>query len=191
MLWELSSKASPPSTFSSSRSSRFPTGLHARWGLYTSSRWRSLALDFFSVIFRSEICSTMDLERGRADCSTSWLTEGMRQHQGWDVSETPRVSVWEAYVMCFYTGITILVHPHAYDATGTDERFVFTILLLIGGFMWTQVISRSTAIASSLNAHQLAHQQTMDDLNNIADRRVDSGGQGITSSRGPINSSAG
>ena len=39
--------------------------------------------------------------------------------------------------------------------------------------MWTQVISRSTAIASSLNAHQLAHQQTMDDLNNIADRSLD------------------
>eukprot|EP00438_Fugacium_kawagutii_P002461 Skav235889 [mRNA] locus=scaffold5594:104845:106870:+ [translate_table: standard] len=80
--------------------------------------------------------------------------------------------------MAFYTGITILVHPHAYDATGTGnwalrsarERLLFTILLLIGGFMWTQVISRSTAVASSLNAHALAHQQTMDDLNNIAER---------------------
>ena len=50
---------------------------------------------------------------------------------------------------------------------------LFTILLLIGGFMWMQVISRSTAIASSLNAHQLAHQQTMDDLNNIANRSLD------------------
>ena len=50
---------------------------------------------------------------------------------------------------------------------------LFTMLLLIGGFMWTQVISRSTAIASSLNAHQLAHQQTMDDLNNIASRSLD------------------
>ena len=58
--------------------------------------------------------------------------------------------------------------------TSLGERLLFTILLLIGGFMWTQVISRSTAIASSLNAHQLAHQQTMDDLNNIAERQLGS-----------------
>lgn len=124
------------------------------------------------VELRGEICSTMDLERDRTDCSTSWLTEGMRMYESWDPEESPTISVWEAYIMSFYTGITILVHPHAYAATGTEERFVLTILLLIGGFMWTQVISRSTAIASSLNAHQLAHQQTMDDLNNIADRQA-------------------
>ena len=44
------------------------------------------------------------------------------------------------YVMSFYTGITILVHPHAYTATTTGERIMFTILLLLGGFMWTQAI---------------------------------------------------
>lgn len=157
----------------------------AEFGL--SYRKMTLYLLFFSVLAVShwlactlgiihkfqiehEICSRLDLEEGRSDCSTSWLTEGVRYHADWGDSENPTVDIFEAYVIAFYTGITILVHPHAYEATGTGERLLFTILLLIGGFMWTQVISRSTAIASSLNAHQLAHQQTMDDLNNIADR---------------------
>lgn len=157
----------------------------AEFGL--SYRKMTLYLLFFSVLAVShwlactlgivhkfaiehEICSRLDLEEGRTDCSTSWLTEGMRYHADWGDSENPTVDIFEAYIMAFYTGITILVHPHAHEATGTGERLLFTILLLIGGFMWTQVISRSTAIASSLNAHQLAHQQTMDDLNNIANR---------------------
>eukprot|EP00435_Cladocopium_sp_Y103_P005534 s387_g1.t2 len=141
----------------------------AEFGL--SYRKMTLYLLFFSVLAVShwlactlgivhkfeieyEICSRLDLEEGRTDCSTSWLTEGMRYHADWGDSENPTVNIFEAYIMAFYTG----------------ERLLFTILLLIGGFMWTQVISRSTAIASSLNAHQLAHQQTMDDLNNIANR---------------------
>ena len=39
--------------------------------------------------------------------------------------ENPSVDIFEAYVMAFYTGITILVHPHAYDATGTGHLLQF------------------------------------------------------------------
>lgn len=137
------------------------------------SHWLACTLGVIHKFqIEGEICSNSDMYAGRPDCSTSWMTEAFRHHANaeWDDSETPQIDVFDAYVMAFYTGITILVHPHAYDAINTAERLLFTILLLIGGFMWTQVISRSTAIASSLNAHQLAHQQTMDDLNNIADR---------------------
>lgn len=135
------------------------------------SHWLACTLGIMHKFqIEGDICSALDLDEGRIDCSTSWLTEGMRLYEDWDAAETPKVDIFQAYVMAFYTGITILVHPHAYNATNTGERLMFTILLLIGGFMWTQVISRSTAIASSLNAHQLAHQQTMDDLNSIADR---------------------
>eukprot|EP00439_Symbiodinium_sp_Y106_P014783 s1126_g2.t1 len=123
------------------------------------SHWIACTLGIIHKFqIESEICSTDDLEIG------------LRLYEGWRQDERPSITVYNAYIMSFYTGITILVHPHAYSATGTGERIFFTILLLIGGFMWTQVISRSTAIASSLNAHQLAHQQTMDDLNMIANR---------------------
>mmetsp|Transcript_64663 Transcript_64663/g.151579 ORF Transcript_64663/g.151579 Transcript_64663/m.151579 type:complete len:738 (-) Transcript_64663:62-2275(-) len=135
------------------------------------SHWIACTLGIIHKFqIESEICSTDDLEIGSEDCSITWLTEGLRLYEGWRQDERPSITVYNAYIMSFYTGITILVHPHAYSATGTGERIFFTILLLIGGFMWTQVISRSTAIASSLNAHQLAHQQTMDDLNMIANR---------------------
>ncbi|CAJ1449393.1 unnamed protein product, partial [Effrenium voratum] len=136
------------------------------------SHWLACTLGIIHKFqMEGEVCSALDLDADlQGGCSTSWLTEGLRPYGGWDWAETPQIEVFDAYVMAFYTGITILVHPHAYDATGTGERLFFTLLLLIGGFMWTQVISRSTAIASSLNAHQLAHQQTMDDLNTIADR---------------------
>ena len=44
---------------------------------------------FVSVVWslRHEICSRLDLEEGRTDCSTSWLTEGMRYHADWGDSE--------------------------------------------------------------------------------------------------------
>lgn len=46
-------------------------------------------LVFVSVVWslRHEICSRLDLEEGRTDCSTSWLTEGMRYHADWGDSE--------------------------------------------------------------------------------------------------------
>merc|ERR1719379_1155842 len=61
--------------------------------------------------------------------------------------------------------MSILVHPHAYAPTSPGETLIFTCLLLIGGCVWSQVISRSTAIITSLNREQLSYQQTMDDVN--------------------------
>ena len=58
-------------------------------GTTWSSTWKSSRSYFVSVVWslRHEICSRLDLEEGRTDCSTSWLTEGMRYHADWGDSE--------------------------------------------------------------------------------------------------------
>eukprot|EP00913_Durusdinium_trenchii_P031038 g29068.t1 len=159
--------------------------IETRYGPRWEYRKRLIALRYLKGWFTIDLASTLPLDFLSPGSGLGLLRtirmlrllKLLRLARGWrlfrsreSTEETPQIDVFDAYVMAFYTGITILVHPHAYDAINTAERLLFTILLLIGGFMWTQVISRSTAIASSLNAHQLAHQQTMDDLNNIADR---------------------
>lgn len=75
----------------------------------------------------------------------------------------------KVYWLALHTAVTIVVHPHVHGTTGAEENVAFSILLLIGGYIWTRVISRSTAIATSLDRHNIYHQQTMDDLNVIGD----------------------
>merc|ERR1712232_539020 len=41
--------------------------------------------------------------------------------------------------------------------------------VFLGGFIWTRVISRSTAVQTSLDRHSIHYRQTMDDLNFTAD----------------------
>lgn len=74
----------------------------------------------------------------------------------------------DAYLVALHTSLSIVVHPHSNKPTNLMERVVFCILMLLGGFLWTQIISRSTAICTSLDRHNIQHQQTMDDINEIS-----------------------
>lgn len=94
-------------------------------------------------------------------CGVSWLTKA----QGSAGQHEP--PVLGSYMFGSHASMSILVHPHTYSPTSLGERLVFFVLMLCGGFVWTQVISRSTAIFTSLSVHENAYTSTLDDLNDI------------------------
>merc|ERR1719316_1023663 len=97
------------------------------------------------------------------ECADTWLTTA---HDGWQNGGGR--SIFSSYVFALHASMSILVHPHTYNPTGPGETMVFSAMLLLGGFIWTQVISRSTALFTSLDGHNIHYQQTMDDLNSLS-----------------------
>lgn len=99
-------------------------------------------------------------------CVVTWLTVA---HKWYDEDEirSPFVEL-NAYLISLHASMSILVHPHSYAPTSIVERLVFSLLMLFGGYIWTQVISRSTAMVTSLDAHNIAFASLMDDVNLIS-----------------------
>eukprot|EP00746_Dinoflagellata_sp_MGD_P129535 gnl/MRDRNA2_/MRDRNA2_63682_c0_seq2.p1 gnl/MRDRNA2_/MRDRNA2_63682_c0~~gnl/MRDRNA2_/MRDRNA2_63682_c0_seq2.p1 ORF type:complete len:538 (-),score=74.61 gnl/MRDRNA2_/MRDRNA2_63682_c0_seq2:38-1552(-) len=79
---------------------------------------------------------------------------------GWQIS---------LYVMALHNAVTILVHPHSCAPTNVGESVGFILLTFLGGFIWTDVISRSTSITASLNRHNIGYHETIDDLHIICE----------------------
>lgn len=104
------------------------------------------------------------LERLQPDGGVNWMSEARASLQ---MDQAPQ-TFWDSYLIAVHTSMTLLIHPHSYKPTGSGELVAFSCLLLLGGFIWTQVISRTTAICTSLNQHQNSYQTTMDDLNQIS-----------------------
>lgn len=100
-------------------------------------------------------------------CMVTWLTVVKLYDVAPDA--TSNMSVATAYLISLHCSMSILVHPHAYGPTNNTERCTYIGLMMLGGFIWTQVISRSTAIFTSLERHNIAYHQTMDDLNMLSD----------------------
>merc|ERR1719316_166696 len=73
------------------------------------------------------------------------------------------------YLVALHVAASIIVHPISAQPTSSSERLIFLALLFWGGFIWTQIISRSTSIATSMDRHNIFYKQTMDDLNIISD----------------------
>lgn len=128
-----------------------------------ASHWMSCALGLMSHL-QGTPCRD-GLPQG---CIETWKSNALEmQVTGADASW--RTPPGEAYLLSLYTAITIIVHPHAFLPTGPEENLLFVIVMLLGGFVWTRVISRSTAISTSLDRHKIHFKQTMDDVNAIAD----------------------
>ena len=64
------------------------------------------------------------------------------------------------------------VHPHALEPKNDGERLPFVFLIFLGGFMWTRVISRTTALMTSMDRHTIFYHQTMDDLIGLSQKIV-------------------
>merc|ERR1712187_960193 len=79
------------------------------------------------------------------------------------------VTAMRTYLVALHVTSTILVHPHNASPTSDGERLCFIIFVFLGGFVWTRVISRSTAVQPSLDRHNIHYRQTMDDLNMSAE----------------------
>lgn len=125
------------------------------------SHWIACTLGITSRMQSGEDCTSI----GAEGCVTTWLSTA---YYNSDVGQY--VPPFPGYILALHSAMSILVHPHTYVATGTGERLVFICLMMVGGFIWTQVISRSTAICTSLNQHNIAYQQAMDDLNMLSAR---------------------
>lgn len=94
------------------------------------------------------------------NCSVTWMT-------GIQAKDEQQTQLVEKYFLALHTAITVVVHPHDASTLCTPEVFVFMILTLVGGYLWTRIISRSTALSTSLEHHKLFYQTTMDDANAI------------------------
>lgn len=130
--------------------------------VFVSAHWMSCALGMASNV-QGDVC----IHGQPAGCKVTWATIAFEQ-SGIEADEIGRIPPGQAYLVTLYTATTIIVHPHAFHPTGSEEHLVFILLLLLGGFVWTRVISRSTAISTSLDRHKIYYKQTIDDVNAIS-----------------------
>lgn len=97
-------------------------------------------------------------------CVWTWLSDPASEIH----ARGEPVTALQIYSIALYASATIIVHPHDFKAQNEVERLCFVVLIFLGGFCWTRVISKSTAIATSMDYHNIHYHQTMDDLNHIA-----------------------
>lgn len=101
------------------------------------------------------------LQEGSVDCNESWLTSMMDTTD----EELAELGPFGSYLVSLHVAASILVHPHAGKPISSLERACFIVLMFLGGFIWTRVISCTTAMQTSLDRHSIVYKQTMDDLN--------------------------
>lgn len=131
------------------------------WQLFVvvliATHWVSCVLGIVNNI-QGEVC----LSPGEPDgCVTTWL-EGQAMEL---TSQGTTLTGLRAYFIALHVSATIIVHPHSSPPTSDGERILFTLLLFVGGFVWTRVISKTTAVTTSMNFHEMFYHKTMDDLN--------------------------
>lgn len=136
-----------------------------------ATHWMACALGLISR-FQGQACSPAQTLESVAtnsphDCTVTWLSvaAAIRHDHSSERAPPDEISFSVAYTIALHASMSILVHPHSYHPPGLIEQGCFIFLLLVGGFVWTQVISRTTAIRTSLSRHENQHQTTMDDLN--------------------------
>jgi potassium voltage-gated channel Eag-related subfamily H protein 7 len=136
------------------------------WGLLTSvivaAHWISCAIGLASKL--QGVPCGIDRYEG---CVRTWVSAAIEDGTLFP-DDLGNVGAGDLYVLALHTAVTIIVHPHMQQPTGAGERVMFVLLLLFGGFIWTRVISRSTAISTSLDRHKIHYQQTMDDMSAIS-----------------------
>lgn len=120
---------------------------------------------FLGVVSRwqGDVCLTGTQE----ECVVTWMTTGIQVAGSTDELSSGAL-ILRSYLVAMHASMSILVHPHHYEPTNTGEQVAFIILMLAGGYIWTQVISRSTAIFTSLDRHRIFFQQNLDDVNSIS-----------------------
>ena len=132
-----------------------------------AAQWIACVLGLLSKIQvgSSEACTSAAESEAR-DCVVTWLTNA----GGWyDVidGDHPYAEL-NNYLIGLHASMSILVHPHSYAPTSIIERVIFSLLMILGGLIWTQVISRSTAMVTSLDRHNIAFASLMDDVDLIS-----------------------
>jgi len=127
-----------------------------------AAHWLSCLLGFLGFA-DGDVCVgaidefyTIDEEEG---CQRTWASQGLH-----DMGSTGSVTRLDTYLLSLHTAMTMLVHPHAHSPRTRTELYVFVVLMFGSGFLWTRVISKSTAMFSSMDRHRIQYHQMMDDL---------------------------
>eukprot|EP00746_Dinoflagellata_sp_MGD_P141396 gnl/MRDRNA2_/MRDRNA2_74510_c0_seq1.p1 gnl/MRDRNA2_/MRDRNA2_74510_c0~~gnl/MRDRNA2_/MRDRNA2_74510_c0_seq1.p1 ORF type:complete len:630 (-),score=62.67 gnl/MRDRNA2_/MRDRNA2_74510_c0_seq1:489-2183(-) len=123
------------------------------------AHWISCILGIMNG-FQGEFCYGDNIPDG---CVVTWIS----QHAQEIVMQGQELTPLREYTVALYVTATMIVHPHVAPPRNEGERICFIALIFLAGFLWTRVISRTTAIYTSMNRHGIAYHQTMDDLNLI------------------------
>jgi len=128
-----------------------------------AGHWLGCVLGLMSRL-QGDCCVLEDADQNTSTCVHTWATDALRSARV-DVGEDGQASAFYFYLVALHFGMTILVHPHSSSPTSTLELMSFVICVLIGGFIWTRLIGKSTVMFTSLDRHNIFYQQMMDDLN--------------------------
>jgi len=134
-----------------------------------AAHWLACTLGMVSRYQGNVVClGDHDPLEERGQCVVTWMSRAYAEI-GVKPDAEGRFSVGDSYLVSLETAISILVHPYFAGAapSNSTETFLFCMLLLLGGFTWTRVISKTTAMFTSLDRHNIFYHQTMDDLNDI------------------------
>lgn len=134
-----------------------------------AAHWLACFLGIMSRLQQEECPEDSGLglaAQGGGGCrASSWLAAAVRSRYDFAYDPTGDQNVLDAYLVALHASMSIIAHPHSYQPTSSMERACFILLMLLGGIFWTQIISRSTAIITSLSKHSNAHLTRIDDLN--------------------------
>jgi len=147
------------------------------FSIVVAAHWIACALGFFSRL-QGEACIGLPSQEGfdpaeNVDCAITWASIALLQRNAardeFEGEKTQLVKLADFYMLSLETSISILVHPYFVRAIprNTTQVAIFAVLMVCGGFMWTRLLSRSTALFSSLGRHSTIQRQTMDDINAI------------------------
>jgi CRP-like cAMP-binding protein len=125
---------------------------------FLSAHWISCGLGIINGL-QGDVCNGSDDDS--ADCTTTWFSPAAKEL----VVNGDAITSERRYIIALYVTATLLVHPHVLPPQNEYERIPFIFLIFLGGFIWTRVISRSTALITSMDRHTIHFHQTMDDLN--------------------------
>jgi len=132
------------------------------------AHWISCLLGAVSRFEAEEVCIGKEaFDREDATCEITWMTKSLKWIGTVRQEGSSQVPVINAYSVSLLTSVTILVHPyfHVVQPVNVLETIMITCMILLGGLLWTRVISKSTGMFTSLDRHNIHYHQMMDDMN--------------------------
>lgn len=133
------------------------------------AHWIGCFLGFVSrFAAEDEVCIGKTV-REDDTCTITWISKSLKWIGTVREPGSSQVPVINSYSVSLLTSMTILIHPYfsVVQPVNVVETFMLTFSLLLGGLLWTRVISKSTGMFTSLDRHNIQFHQMMDDMNDM------------------------